>query len=944
MRNRRILSITVALFLLASAFFGMAAVAAAEEPVPVIPASYFGQVFLESYGGQEVADGATVEVYLEEDTVYRGTPIQVQNGWYGQAGLAEKYSVPGTTADFGKDVIFKVNGIVAETYVNGTKTTVTFKEGDVLQVDLVIPDTAPPDLTRTKPAALQDLPYKAVQYTGDTVFEWTADEDLDTAAQAAATFAAAGAADVSGTVVFPDARTVRVVPAADLQPGTTYTLTVTGIKDKAGNAAEAVRVQFGTTSRVTLPEGELTQAEPIAFSGGDVEVTLPAGTVVASGASLEASPVPEPPAVPASLRVAGQVVDITAQGITLPPGEKWRIKLKASADAQNPAIYYYNESSQVWEAVPESTYDPTTGFVTAEVEHLSTYGVLEATVTLEQLKIEPSELTLTVGETKQLVVKAVYSDGTEPYVTSEASYASEYESVATVSATGLITAVDAGQTVVTVTFGGLTVQVPVTVQAAPANYTVSFTVTDQGTGQPVQGAVIAIEGVEVEEPLVTDENGVATIGLPNGDYSFTVTAEGYEAYEGTFTVAGEDLSVDVALTPVAAAPETYAVTFTVTDQEGQPVQGAATAIEGVEGTLVTDENGQASVDLEPGTYNFTVTAEGYQDYQGSFEVVDGDVNVTVVLQVAEGDQPPAEGEQPPEVTEPDTTAPAEVTDLVVTPLPGAGVFGISFTAPSDSDLRGVAVYATVYGSNDWEQVEFENGSMVCSCRPGESVDIPVQAPGNLVLGSDRVQFKVVSIDTSGNASQGVVADNNGQGYPVLAYWSLTSGPEGWTTFSVPVQLAGAQRLLGDVIDNNKVDIAFKFDAATQQWVQVTEENKNNTIQPLEAVYVKLKEPVLAVIKPSTEPTSPPVRNLLKGWNLVGFTKADNVYDALYSVRERWSVAVSPAVNPDPWAVTPRQNAAMKTHYGYWVYMDESGNLAGFSTTPVTVGTYPFERE
>jgi methionine-rich copper-binding protein CopC len=481
-----------------------------------------------------------------------------------------------------------------------------------------------------------------------------------------------------------------------------------------------------------------------------------------------------------------------------------------------------------------------------------------APVVLEQLKVTPDSLSLSVGEQAQLEVKAVYSDGTEADVTAEASYTSGNMNVVTVSSSGLVTAVAAGETVVTVVYG--------------------------------------------------------------------------------------DKSAQVLVVVTEVAPQKYTVTFTVTDQDQKPIEGVEITIQGVEGMLTTDERGQASVELEPGAYNFTVTAEGYQDYQGSFEVADGDVDVTVAMQVAEGEQPPAEGEQPPEVTEPDTTAPAEVADLVVTPLPGAGVFGISFTAPSDSDLRGVAVYATVYGSNDWEQVEFENGSMVCSCRPGESVDIPVQAPGNLVLGSDRVQFKVVAIDTSGNASQGVVADNNGQGYPVLAYWSLTSGPEGWTTFSVPVQLAGAQRLLGDVIDNNKVDIAFKFDAATQQWVQVTEENKNNTIQPLEAVYVKLKEPVLAVIKPSTEPTSPPVRNLLKGWNLVGFTKADNVYDAFYSVRERWSVSVSPVVNPDPWAVTPRQNAAVKTHYGYWVYMDESGNLAGFSTTPVTVGTYPFERE
>lgn len=467
MRNRRILSITVALFLLASAFFGMAAVAAAEEPVPVIPASYFGQVFEGSYGGQVVADGATVEVYLEGDTEYRGKPRQVKDGWYGQAGLAEQYVVSGTAEDLGKVVIFKVNGIVAETYVDETKTTVTYKDGDTLRVDLVIPDTTPPVMKREKPDILQGLPYEAAQYTGDIVFEWSADEDLDTGAQPEATFAAEGVENVEGTVTIPDERTVRVVPAADLLPGTTYTLTVTGIKDKEGNEAEAVRVQFGTTSQVTLPEGELSEALSLAFSGGNVVVTLPEGTVAASGASLEAWTVSEPPAVPASLKVAGQVVDITAQGITLPQDKGFQIKLRANADARNPAIYYFNEADGVWEAVPASGFDPESGFVTAEVGHLSIYGVLEPAVTLEQLVVEPSELDLTVGETRELEVRAVYSDGTEADVTGEASYASEKESVATVSATGLVTAVGEGETVVTATYGDKSAQITVSVSAAP---------------------------------------------------------------------------------------------------------------------------------------------------------------------------------------------------------------------------------------------------------------------------------------------------------------------------------------------------------------------------------------------------------------------------------------------------------------------------------------------
>ncbi|MDN5347682.1 MAG: hypothetical protein PWP65_1246, partial [Clostridia bacterium] len=91
-----------------------------------------------------------------------------------------------------------------------------------------------------------------------------------------------------------------------------------------------------------------------------------------------------------------------------------------------------------------------------------------APVTLQQLKIDPSSFTLTVGETEQLVVKAVFSDGTEADVTDEAAYASANENVARVSASGLITAAGAGETVVTATYGGKSAQAAVTVQALPA--------------------------------------------------------------------------------------------------------------------------------------------------------------------------------------------------------------------------------------------------------------------------------------------------------------------------------------------------------------------------------------------------------------------------------------------------------------------------------------------
>jgi len=121
-------------------------------------------------------------------------------------------------------------------------------------------------------------------------------------------------------------------------------------------------------------------------------------------------------------------------------------------------------------------------------------------------------------------------------------------------------------------------------------------------------------------------------------------------------------------------------------------------------------------------------------------------------------------------------------------------------------------------------------------------------------------------------------------------------PEGWVTFSVPVPLTGGQKLIGDVIPQDAVEIAYKYDPNNRNWVQVTDEN--NFLVPLEAVYIKLKKAATAIIRPTTSQTAPPVRSLTPGsWNLIGATDNRDVASTLASLGYNWSVMVSPSVNP-----------------------------------------------
>ena len=162
------------------------------------------------------------------------------------------------------------------------------------------------------------------------------------------------------------------------------------------------------------------------------------------------------------------------------------------------------------------------------------------------------------------------------------------------------------------------------VQLTPIEYTVTFNVTDDDTGDPISGAEIDIDG----NNLTTDGTGEATIDLPDGTYSYSVTASGYQSTSGNVSVSGSDVTVNVGLEP--ELPDEYTVTFTVTDAiTADPISGANVSIDG--NNLTTNSSGEATIDLPDGTYSYTITAAGYQNSSGNVTVSGANVNVDVSL-------------------------------------------------------------------------------------------------------------------------------------------------------------------------------------------------------------------------------------------------------------------------------------------------------------------------
>lgn len=147
-------------------------------------------------------------------------------------------------------------------------------------------------------------------------------------------------------------------------------------------------------------------------------------------------------------------------------------------------------------------------------------------------------------------------------------------------------------------------------------YTVTFTV-DDGT-DVLEGANINIDGTD----LTTDASGMASIELMNGDYPYEVTMNGFDSNNGSVSIDGQNVDVNISL------DQLYSVTFTV-DDGTDVLEGANININGTD--LTTDVNGIASIELINGDYPYVVSMTDYTDFSGNAVVADDNLDVSVSL-------------------------------------------------------------------------------------------------------------------------------------------------------------------------------------------------------------------------------------------------------------------------------------------------------------------------
>jgi hypothetical protein len=172
-----------------------------------------------------------------------------------------------------------------------------------------------------------------------------------------------------------------------------------------------------------------------------------------------------------------------------------------------------------------------------------------------------------LGTSSQFTAIAVHADGSSQTVTSQASWSSSNTSVATVTNSGMVTAVSGGSVEISATFANTKGSLGFTA-AAPATFTLRGTVTDASSRVGVAASTVtASEAAGASRSAVTDSAGrYAIVGLSGGSVTVPAVAPDYVTSTRSTMMFG-DTVVDIALSRAAACP--------VIGFDHLPIHGAA---------------------------------------------------------------------------------------------------------------------------------------------------------------------------------------------------------------------------------------------------------------------------------------------------------------------------------------------------------------------------------
>jgi len=277
------------------------------------------------------------------------------------------------------------------------------------------------------------------------------------------------------------------------------------------------------------------------------------------------------------------------------------------------------------------------GQFTATATTGTTSGSKTITVTapsspaISSILIAPASTTLAIGQTKQLNATGTYTDGTTQDITGTATWSSSNQSVATVNASGMVSAVSVGSASITAVSGSQSATASITVTApgspalssiliAPASTTLAIGQTKQlnatgtytdGTTQDITGTVTWSSSsqsnatVNASGVVTAESIGQATITATSGSLSATATVSVTGSMLASIAVAPSNASIATGQTQQFSASGIFtdgsAIDMTNSVTWGSDTLGVATLSANIPGLASGVSAGTATISATSGT-------------------------------------------------------------------------------------------------------------------------------------------------------------------------------------------------------------------------------------------------------------------------------------------------------------------------------------------------------
>ena len=320
--------------------------------------------------------------------------------------------------------------------------------------------------------------------------------------------------------------------------------------------------------------------------------------------------------------------------------------------------------------------------------------------------------------------------------------------------------------------------------------TLSGTVTDASTNQPIAGATVTTSAGST----TTDANGNYSITLPVGTYDPTYSRFGYadQTQSNVSITANNTTTVNVALQPQPSVT----VTGTITDGSGHgwPLYTQIDVSGDPNGPFFTDPaTGKYSIQLPANaTYNMTFTSQltGYQTVQQSVAVGGSAMTHDVAIPVTPDCTAPGYSQGSPCVPVPGGLVVGNVSDLTTgSPINGALVQSVdapadkarTFATPNDPNNPGGFYYlfSSVTGSHPFTASASQHSSETATVNvaadgtvrqdfklgAGHLVITPTSISKSMVLGNSATA--TLSFQNTGNGPAHVQLNEQGGTFTIL---------------------------------------------------------------------------------------------------------------------------------------------------------------------------------